>query len=230
MPINWTDDKDVFGRMFVLTNNSLFNQLRNAVDNEGAELSDALSWGQLKSKRWLVSELEKLNLDLGTIFLCAGWYATLAAMLFDSSCKIDKIRSFDIDPSCERIAETINRERVKNSWKFKAGTLDIQNLIYENFSYITHRYDGSKLELTDSANTIINTSCEHIQNFDVWYNKIPSGKIVILQTNNFTEIEEHVNCSNSLEEFRIQTPMSIVLYEGELILPDYTRYMRIGYH
>jgi len=229
MTINWTDDKDVFGRMFVLTNNSLFNQLRNAVDNEGAELSDALSWGQLKSKRWLVSELEKLNLDLGTIFLCAGWYATLAAMLFDSSCKIDKIRSFDIDPSCERIAETINRERVKNSWKFKAGTLDIQNLIYENFSYITHRYDGSKLELTDSANTIINTSCEHIQNFDVWYNKIPSGKIVLLQTNNFTEIEEHVNCSNSLEEFRIQTPMSIELYEGELILPDYTRYMRIGY-
>jgi len=150
-------------------------------------------------------------------------------MLFDSSCKIDKIRSFDIDPSCERIAETINRERVKNSWKFKAGTLDIQNLIYENFSYITHRYDGSKLELTDSANTIINTSCEHIQNFDVWYNKIPSGKIVILQTNNFIEIEEHVNCSNSLEEFRIQTPMSIELYEGELVFPDYTRYMRIGY-
>jgi len=229
MPINWTDDKDVFGRMFVLTNNNLFNQLRNAVDNEGAELSDALSWGQLKSKRWLVSELEKLNLDLGTIFLCAGWYATLASMLFDSSCKIDKIRSFDIDPSCERIAETINRERVKNSWKFKAGTLDIQNLIYENFSYITHRYDGSKLELTDSANTIINTSCEHIQNFDVWYNKIPSGKIVILQTNNFIEIEEHVNCSNSLEEFRIQTPMSIELYEGELVFSDYTRYMRIGY-
>ena len=228
MPINWIDDKDIFGRMFVLTNNSLFSQLRNAVDNEGADLTDALSWGQLKSKRWLVSELEKLNLDLGTIFLCAGWYATLAPMLFESSCKIDKIRSFDIDPLCERIAETINKEKVKNNWKFKAATANIHNLIYENFTYKTHRYDGSNLELTDSANTIINTSCEHIENFDIWYNLIPKDKIVILQTNNYVEIEDHINCSSSLEEFRTQTPMTTVLYEGELMLDKYTRYMRIG--
>ncbi len=228
MTINWTDDKDTFGRMFVLTQNKLFSQLCNAVDNEGADLSDALSWGQLKSKRWLVSELEKLNLDLGIIFLCAGWYATLAPMLFESSCIIDKIRSFDIDPLCERVAETINKEKVKNNWQFKAATVDIHNLIYENFKYETHRYDGSKLQLTDSANTIINTSCEHIQNFDVWYNKIPSGKIVILQTNNYFEIEDHINCSNNLREFRIQTPMTTLLYEGELVLDKYTRYMRIG--
>ena len=77
-------------------------------------------------------------------------------------------------------------------------------------------------------NTIINTSCEHIENFDKWYNLIPKNKIVILQTNNYVEIEDHVNCSNSLEEFRIQTPMTTLLYEGELVLDKYTRYMRIG--
>jgi len=230
MTINWTDDKDVFGRMFVLTNNSLFNQLRNAVDNEGAELSDALSWGQLKSKRWLVSELEKLNLDLGTIFLCAGWYATLAPMLFDSNCKIDKIRSFDIDESCVSIADTINSNKVKENWKFKSVTDDIFNINYSIHQWQTWSKANNRMSypITDTPNTIINTSCEHIENFDVWYNKIPNGKIVVLQSNNYFEVEGHINCSNSLEEFVNQTPMSHVYYDGELFLDKYTRYMRIG--
>ena len=47
--IKWKDDNDIFGRMLVLTNNTLFNNLRNAVDNHDANLSDALSWGQLKA-------------------------------------------------------------------------------------------------------------------------------------------------------------------------------------
>ena len=230
MPINWIDDKDIFGRMFVLTNNSLFSQLRNAVDNEGADLTDALSWGQLKSKRWLVSELEKLNLDLGTIFLCAGWYATLAPMLFESSCKIDKIRSFDIDESCVAIADTINSNKVKENWKFKSVTDDIFNINYDTHQWQAWSKANNRMSypFIEIPNTIINTSCEHIENFDKWYNLIPKNKIVILQTNNYVEIEDHINCSNSLKEFRIQTPMTTLLYEGELVLDKYTRYMRIG--
>ena len=227
MPINWTDDKDVFGRMFVLTNNSLFNQLSNAIDNEGADLSDALSWGQLKSKRWLVSELEKLDLELGTVFLCAGWYATLAPMLFDSNCKIDKIRSFDIDESCVSIADTINRTWVIDGWQFKASTLDIHDISYPT-THTTYRANGTSQTLIEEPDTIINTSCEHIKDFNVWYDKIPEGKMVILQSNDFFDVEEHINCVNSLTEFTEQTPMSTVLYQGELPLEKYTRYMRIG--
>lgn len=226
--MQFQDEKDVFGRMLILTGNPLFNNLRNAVDNHNADLSDALSWGQIKSKRWLIDELEKLNLELGTIFLCAGWYATLAAMLFDSRCKIEKIRSFDIDPTCATIAETVNRHNVKDSWKFKASTKDIHNIIYENFSYVSHRYDGSEVELCDSADTIVNTSCEHIENFKEWYNKIPNGKLVILQSNNYFEIEDHINCVNGPTEFAEQSPMTEVLYQGALELPKYTRFMRIG--
>jgi hypothetical protein len=61
-----------------------------------------------------------------------------------------------------------------------------------------------------------------------WYSNIPFGKIVVLQTNNYVELKEHINCSTSLEEFAKQTPMSTVFYDGELFLKDYTRYMRIG--
>jgi hypothetical protein len=229
--IEWKDDNDIYGRMLVLTNNPLFNNLRNAVDNYDADLSDALSWGQLKSKRWLVTELESLDISLGTIFLCAGWYATLAAMLFQSKCNIDKIRSFDIDESCLQIADTINRNQVKEDWKFKSITQDIMDIDYNKHEWQIWSNTNNRMNypITDTPNTIINTSCEHIENFDEWYAKIPSGKLVILQSNNFFEVDEHVNCVNDINEFKRMSPMNTVLYSGELQLPKYYRFMLIGY-
>ena len=229
--IEWKDDNDIFGRMLVLTNNPLFNNLRNAVDNHDADLSDALSWGQLKSKRWLVTELESLDISLGTIFLCAGWYATLAAMLFQSKCNIDKIRSFDIDQSCLQIADTINRNQVKEDWKFKSITQDIMDIDYNKHEWQIWSNTNNRMNypITDTPNTIINTSCEHIENFEEWYAKIPSGKLVILQSNNFFEVDEHVNCVNDINEFKRMSPMNTVLYSGELQLPKYYRFMLIGY-
>lgn len=226
--IKWKDDNDIFGRMLILTNNPLFNNLRNAVDNHNADLSDALSWGQLKSKRWLVDELEKIDLPLGTIFLCAGWYATLASMLFASKCNVTKIRSFDIDDNCATIAETVNRNDTKKEWRFKASTADIHNIEYTDYTYKTKRFDGTVCEITDTAETVINTSCEHIIDFDKWYSKIPNQTIVVLQSNNYFEIDDHINCSKNILEFAEQTPMTDCLYSGVLELPKYTRFMRIG--
>tara|TARA_Y100000385_G_scaffold285001_1_gene344115 strand:+ start:120 stop:809 length:690 start_codon:yes stop_codon:yes gene_type:complete len=226
--IEWKNDNDIFGRMLVLTKNPVFNNLRNAVDNHNADLSDALSWGQLKSKRWLVDELEKIDLPLGTIFLCAGWYATLAAMLFQSKCSINKIRSFDIDENCATIAETVNRNYTKKDWRFKASTADIHNIEYTDYTYKTKRFNGTVCEITDTAETVINTSCEHIENFAEWYSKIPNQTIVVLQSNNYFEIEDHINCSKNILEFAKQTPMTDCLYSGVLELPKYTRFMRIG--
>jgi len=141
---------------------------------------------------------------------------------------ITKIRSFDIDESCREIAEIFNKPWVMQDWKFKASTQDIHDIDYSNHVYHVYRSDGSQCELTDSPDTVINTSCEHIINFEKWYSKIPTGKLVILQTNNYFEIPEHINCSKSLEQFASQTPMTTILYEGELFLDKYLRFMRIG--
>jgi hypothetical protein len=113
-------------------------------------------------------------------------------------------------------------------WKFKSCTQDIHDINYDTHVYNVNRSDGSICELTDSPDTIINTSCEHIENFDKWYDKIPAGKILILQTNNYFDLPEHVNCSKTLEDFSKQTPMTKTLYQGELFLEKYSRYMRIG--
>jgi len=211
------------------TNTQFVEGFKNFFVNGTEIWDDCFSRGQLKSKLWLIDTLKACDVELGTVFFCAGWYATLATMLFESNIKVDKVRSFDIDPSCRSIAETFNKPWVKDEWLFKACTKDIMDIDYNYESYEVQRADGTLCPLDDTPDTIINTSCEHIPNFKEWYNKIPTGKLVILQSNNFFEVEEHVNCVGSIEEFAVKAPMQNILYSGELELPKYTRYMLIGY-
>lgn len=223
------DDKFALFRLIQKTTDSqLIEGLRKYKDDETFN-TDCVSRGQLESKLWLVKELKKTKADLGTVFLCAGWYGTLATMLFESGLNITKIRNFDIDPTCVDISKTFNKKWVIEDWKYQHIVDDIHNIDFTTHTYSVHRSNGSLCELTDSPDTIINTSCEHIENFKEWYDKIPDGKLVILQSNNYFEIKDHVNCSSSIEEFEEQTLMTSPLYTGELELEKYTRFMRIGY-
>jgi|AntAceMinimDraft_11_1070367.scaffolds.fasta_scaffold92448_2 hypothetical protein len=209
--------------------NTFIPQLKRTLDmfpESEIPMQDALSLGQLSSKLWLI---EKLPENLGTVFICAGWYGTLAALMFERArSKFDKIRSFDIDHTCAPIADTMNRPWVMDGWQFKASTLDILEMDYPT-EHTTYRANGTSLELCEMPDTIINTSCEHIADFVGWYNKIPVGKLVVLQANDYHEVEEHVNTYNTLEEFTASAPMTTILYEGELKLPKYTRFMKIGF-
>jgi hypothetical protein len=204
---------------------------KNFFVNETNIDKDCFSRGQLQSKLWLAAKLKKYNIDLGTVFLCAGWYATLGTMLFESNIKVDKIRSFDIDPTCVNIAEVFNAPWFKNEWQFKSITQDIMDINYEEHTWQHWSNANNRMSypITDVPDTIINTSCEHISNFTEWYNKIPNGKLVVLQSNNYFEVDEHVNCSVDLDDFSRQTLMSSTLYEGELQLEKYTRFMKIGF-
>ena len=211
------------------TDSKLVAPLKKLVDNPSFDM-DCMSRGQLESKKWLVDELKNIEgLSLGKVCLCAGWYATVIPLITEAGIEFDLIRSFDLDPTVWRIAETFNKDLLIDGWKFKAQTADINELDFAVTRFETERDDGTTQPLKERFNTIVNTSCEHIEGFDSWYNKIPAGKLMILQSNNYFEIDEHVNCSDSLEAFAKQTPMSQVLYQGELELEKYTRYMRIGY-
>lgn len=190
---------------------------------------DCFSRGQLKSKLWLVNELKKISVDLGVVFLCAGWYGTLATMIFESGISVEKIRSFDIDETTEKIAEIFNKPYVISDWKFKSVVQDINDINFENHAYIVSKDSGEVELLCDCPDTIINTSCEHIENFEQWYAKIPAGKLVVVQCNNYKEIAEHVNTHETLNSFAVQTPLDVELYSGELDLGIYKRFMRIGY-
>lgn len=194
--------------------------------------ADVWSKGQLESKYWLIETVNNLFVQrhIGTIFVLAGWVGSLSAIIFkEAQFSFDKIRSFDIDPECAAIAETINRTQVMDNWKFKASTLDIRTLTYNGDHYTSIKSNGDIVELYDNPSVIINTSCEHIEGFESWWNSIPSGKLCVLQNNNFRHIPEHINCVDSEKEFQLLAPMSDVLYSGTLPLEQYQRYMLIGY-
>lgn len=190
-----------------------------------AEWDDSFSVGQIESKLWLIDNLKTLNLKLGKTFIYGGWYAILAKLMFEVCLDVEYIRSFDFDLSCHKIAETINRSQVMNDWQFKATTLDIFDITYP-VTYDTLRRNGSICKFTEIPNTIINTSCEHMYLY--WYNKVPNNTLMILQSNNFTAIEEHTHCVNGLDDMKRSYPMTQIYYEGELNLQDYTRFMLIG--
>lgn len=193
----------------------------------GLDITDMFSKGQMSSKRWLIDTLIDLDLELGTVFVCAGWYGSLSMLMLETPLKIEKIRSFDIDDRCAAVAETFNRSWVMDRWKFKATTMDILDIEYP-FTYSTKKSDGSLVSLTELPDTVINTSCEHIEEFSKWFDKIPTGTILVLQSNNFNDLDEHVATSQTLKDFDKTAPMTHTLYLGELHLQKYTRFMKVG--
>ena len=174
---------------------------------------DAFSSGQVGSKIWLCEELERLNWHSKLTYIYGGWYGVSAFLLLSrGKFNVDKIRSLDVDPLCQEVADMINENWVWQDWKFKAFTQDCNN------------YEGQYGDL------IINTSTEHFDS-TAWFDRIPSGTRVALQGNNMPHDDHHIH-SNSKEDFALQFPLQEINFLGEkqFVYPSwqFTRYMLIG--
>jgi hypothetical protein len=181
-------------------------------------LLDCFWRGQIESKTWLIDILND-RVDTSckhNIYVFGGWYGVLSAMLFDSArFPIAKIRSIDIDPRCEAIADHVNKINEMNEWRFKAFTASMDDWEYD------HR-----------PTLVINTSTEHVTQevYDSWYDWIPAGTMVVIQGNDFFSCNEHIRCSKNLDEFIKQSRFDKVLYANEFKADagsGYTRYMAI---
>ena len=173
---------------------------------------DAFSSGQVGSKLWLCKQLELTDLYSKETAVYGGWYGITAFLLLSRGrFNVEKIRSYDIDPACEPIADTINENWVWQDWRFKAFTQDCN-------------------QLQTDADLIINTSTEHFQSLEWWYN-IKPGTAVALQGNNMQH-EDHSATKDSLEEFCQQFSLSQEIYRGQLefVYPSWAfkRFMLIG--
>jgi len=165
---------------------------------------DSLSKCQLMSKYRLIELVYDKCDNLENVLICGAWYGQLATMLDESNLG-EQYTGLDIDPSIATIAEHLNR------------SIPYAHIVEDMYAYNYDHYD-----------TVINTSCEHIHDLRDWLDLIPKGTIVILQSNNYTEIEDHINCSDSVDEFADKAGLSEIIVADTLTMPIYERYTIIG--
>ena len=185
------------------------------------DLGAAFNKNQMASKLWLRdSLLEALGPAYANVTILGGWFGVLAAVLLhDSRFSIGCVRCVDIDPRCESIARSVNSTHVRIG-RFVARTADMLDLDYG--PAIASPADPRSTDL------VINTSCEHLPDFDRWWKRIPAGQQVVLQSNDYFACDQHVNCVRDLAAFRAQAPMSRLIFAGERRMKRYTRFMLIG--
>ena len=162
---------------------------------------------QQKSKDWLIKESSKFLKVIKDPKICiaAGWYGLLGAKLREFT--NGEILSFDKDPMCKKLG----KKMYKKNYGISFDVADIND------------FDPKKYDV------VICTSCEHITDDELngFLGKVNTGTLVILQSNNY-DIPEHINCKVNVGEFIWSVKDMEILYEGELDVDNYKRFMIIG--
>jgi len=199
-----------------ILNNLISSSMREV--REDKDLLDSFSPNQFKSKLKLVEHIDKLNILTkdSEIVIFGSWYGSILIPAFYN--KVKKITCIDQD------AKVISRAKYNLFKDF-------------NVDFIT----GDVFEFRDSyknADLFINTSCEHMKSMkewgpaptykNPWWNRV-SPAYFAFQSNNMYDIEGHINCVSSIEEFKYQMPdKAEILVEDKIIDDRGTRFMLIG--
>jgi len=191
-------------------------------------LEDAFSRGQVSSKIWLAKELKKISNKYDNILLCAGWMGQ--ATLYFDACGIeyDNIRNIDLDvDACDISDHIFNMDKIEG-WRMVASNSDINDLVHYNDHCVVPLVtgDGRNIDTRFEPDLIVNTSSEHMD--ESWFYNIKIDAIVAIQSNNLLDVKEHVNCVTSIDAMKKKFKLSEILYEGEIQLPGYKRFMLIG--
>lgn len=154
--------------------------------------------------------------------ILGSWYNILGFMLVSRNPDyFEHIHGYDLDEKAIDIAN-----KICNGW-----------MINQDKKIVNTCLDIDEADLTNYE-LIICTSTEDIESTE-WFNNIPTGCLVALQTNNLTQ--EHVknyndwyikNPNSDMETFKKKYQLSNILFEGELEFDygdlHYSRYMLIG--
>ena len=174
-------------------------------------LDIAKSYEQRKvnAKTRLVNRLRKCQIDnksipnpIERINIVGGWYGNVLIPLLDSMINFKEINFYELDAEALSIA---------------------QNIFFPNRFNITWIHaDATMLDFTGNDKLTINTSCEHMTPL-----KIDTG-YVALQSNDYIDVEDHINCVDSPEELAEQYNLSKVWYSDSKDYISYRRFSVIG--
>lgn len=174
------------------------------------DIIDSFSDNQFKSKETLLEQIDYLLDENTEIAILGCWYGSILVPYL--SPKVKKIIAIDLDNEVVRIGKNKFFKDFENiSWS--TGDVFLKELNYSN------------------TNFIINTSCEHMRPMKEWpfWDRVSSTTHFAFQSNNMNWIEGHINCVQSLDEFKNQLPNNVdILFENSLEDTRGIRYTLIG--
>ena len=221
-------------------NDKIFRGINNLIKNkvELQIINDAFSRGQVKSKIWLIDELENIRQQLpdpvykqAAVF--AGWFGQIKS-IYDKRLTYRKMRIIEMDRTACEISDYIFNLPELENYKVKSVHADINNLTLHKNGYeweVENFREGIKYSEKFLPDLIINTSAEHMKEdwfFQIKFKQMDSNPIVAIQSNNMFDVKEHINCVYSIDHMKKKFPMNEILFEGELQLKGYKRVMLIG--
>ena len=183
------------------------------------ELLDSVSPNQYRSKEVLIKYVENLQLvdQNSEIVIFGGWYGTILIPAFKY---VDRITLIDKDKD----VIGISKNRLFDH--------------YKNVEFITGDVFDKFRDQYKTTNLFINTSCEHMKPMKQWgptpeyknpWSERIKGAYFAYQSNNMYDIEGHINCVSSMQEFKHQLPDNArVMVEDKIIDERGTRFLLIG--
>ena len=190
-----------------------------AEGRNNTDLLDSFSPNQFKSKERLV-KLIRDELIISTnseIVIFGGWYGSILIPAFK---EVKKITLVDKDEKVIGIA----KNRLFNHYK------NVEFIVDDIFKNFRDQYQ--------TADLFINTSCEHMKSMKEWgpaptyknpwwYRCSPAH--FAFQSNNMYDIQDHINCVSTIEEFKEQLPDNAeVLIEDKIKDDRGIRFTLIG--
>ena len=182
----------------------------------------------MKSKCWMVEKLAEI-FPLSRNYCTLWWLVCNCGKKYIQQFGVKKYYNIELDENCIEIADDFNYEQYQNNWQFKSVQQDCGTIKYSDkgtFDLAVKNKQKHAVSVTVKPDLVINTSCEHMN--EDWYNNLPDGMLVCLQTNDYFSNEQHVNCVNGVQAVASQHSMKEVLYEGEIDTHLYNRFMLIG--
>ena len=180
-----------------------------AESRHNSDLLDSFSPNQFKSKEMLIKMVNDLSMvdSNSEIVILGGWYGSILIPAFKH---VKRITLIDKDEKVISIA----KNRLFNH--------------YKNVDFITSDvFHNDRKGRIQNADLIINTSCEHMPSMKKL--ELDSNAHFAFTSNNMYDIEGHINCVSSIEEFKWQLPDNAkVLKEDKIVDDRGTRFILIG--
>ena len=177
---------------------------------ENKDFLDSVSPNQFNSKEVLIKHVENLQLvdQNSEIVIFGGWYGSILIPAFKY---VDKITLIDKDPKVISIA----KHRIFDHYK---------NVDFISKDVFDWAPDSKRIK---TCNLIINTSCEHMPSMKKL--ELDTKSYFAYQSNNMYDIEGHINCVSTIEEFKWQLPDNAkVMVEDKITDERGTRFLLVG--